>query len=91
MPEAPKRPQGGGRRRCDDRAVLAAIVSATSDCTWRQLPPLFGASWQTLHRLVGSASVGEAAPGANSQPSFLLCSSMGNAAKGASPLTELSP
>jgi transposase len=50
-PEAPQRPQGGGRRRCDDRAVLAAIVFvATSGCTWRQLPPVFGASWQTVHR-----------------------------------------
>jgi len=25
-PDAPTRPRGGGRRRCDDRAVLAAIV-----------------------------------------------------------------
>ncbi|WP_246430250.1 IS5 family transposase [Streptomyces rectiverticillatus] len=50
-PEAPQRSQGGGRRRCDDRAVLAAIVFvATSGCTWRQLPPVFGASWQTVHR-----------------------------------------
>lgn len=50
-PEPPVRAQGGGRRGCDDRAVLAAIVSvATSGCTWRQLPPVFGASWQTVHR-----------------------------------------
>lgn len=50
-PEAPVRAQGGGRRRCDDRAVLAAIILvATSGCTWRQLPPVFGASWQTVHR-----------------------------------------
>lgn len=50
-PEPPVRAQGGGRRRCDDRAVLAAIVYvATSGCTWRQLPPVFGASWQTVHR-----------------------------------------
>ncbi|WP_431897148.1 transposase [Micromonospora haikouensis] len=26
MPAPAKRPQGGGRRRADDRAVLAAIV-----------------------------------------------------------------
>lgn len=45
------KPQGGGRRRVDDRAVLAAIIFvATSGCTWRQLPPVFGASWQTVHR-----------------------------------------
>ncbi|MFB7260586.1 IS5 family transposase [Streptomyces nojiriensis] len=50
-PESPVRAQGGGRRRCDDRAVLAAIIFvATSGCTWRQLPPIFGASWQTVHR-----------------------------------------
>lgn len=48
---APLRPQGGGRRRCDDRAVLAAIVFvATTGCTWRQLPPVFGSSWQAVHR-----------------------------------------
>ncbi|MFJ5901434.1 IS5 family transposase [Streptomyces sp. NPDC093064] len=50
-PPIPTRPQGGGRRRADDRAVLAAIIFvATSGCTWRQLPPVFGASWQTVHR-----------------------------------------
>ncbi|MET8906085.1 IS5 family transposase [Streptomyces sp. NPDC004538] len=50
-PEPPARAQGGGRRRCDDRAVLAAVIFvATSGCTWRQLPPVFGASWQTVHR-----------------------------------------
>ncbi|NNJ03431.1 IS5 family transposase [Streptomyces sp. PKU-MA01144] len=51
MPEAPVRPQGGGRRKADDRGVLAAILFvATSGCTWRQLPPMFGVSWQTAHR-----------------------------------------
>lgn len=51
VPEPPVRAQGGGRRRCDDRAVLAAIIFvATSGCTWRQVPPVFGASWQTVHR-----------------------------------------
>ncbi len=50
-PPIPTRPQGGGRQRADDRAVLAAIIFvATSGCTWRQLPPVFGASWQTVHR-----------------------------------------
>lgn len=30
----------GGRRRCDDRAVLAAVIFvATSGCTWRQCRP----------------------------------------------------
>jgi transposase len=51
VPPTPARPQGGGRRRHDDRQVLAAIVFvATSGCTWRQLPPVFDASWQTVYR-----------------------------------------
>ncbi|MFB7445467.1 IS5 family transposase [Streptomyces mirabilis] len=45
------RPQGGGRRRAGDRETLAAIVFvATSGCTWRQLPPVFGPCWQTVYR-----------------------------------------
>ncbi|MFF9984632.1 IS5 family transposase [Streptomyces erythrochromogenes] len=45
------RPQGGGRRRAGDRETLAAIIFvATSGCTWRQLPPVFGPSWQTVYR-----------------------------------------
>ncbi len=51
VPAAPARPQGGGRRRAGDRVVLAAIVfAATSGCTWRQVPPVVGASWQTVCR-----------------------------------------
>ncbi|WP_107082035.1 transposase [Streptomyces caatingaensis] len=51
IPAAPRRPQGGGQPRADDRDVLAAIVFlAGSGCSWRQLPPVFGASWQTVHR-----------------------------------------
>ncbi|MGK5638960.1 transposase, partial [Streptomyces sp. URMC 126] len=51
IPPTPKRPQGGGQRRLDDREVLAAIVFvAGSGCSWRRLPPVFGASWQTVHR-----------------------------------------
>jgi transposase len=51
VPQAPTRPQGGGRRRYGDREVLAAIVFvASTGCTWRQLPPVFGASWQTVYR-----------------------------------------
>ncbi|GHB85362.1 hypothetical protein GCM10010347_65330 [Streptomyces cirratus] len=45
------RPQGGGRRRAGDREALAAIIFvATSGCTWRQLPSVFGPSWQTVYR-----------------------------------------
>ncbi len=52
VPEAPSRPQGGGRRRHGDREVLAAIVVvATSGCTWQQLPAAsFGPSGATAHR-----------------------------------------
>ncbi|MFF6984722.1 IS5 family transposase [Streptomyces sp. NPDC008343] len=45
------RPQGGGRRRSGDRECLAAIVFvATSGCTWRQLPSVFGPAWPTVYR-----------------------------------------
>ncbi|MEY7975774.1 IS5 family transposase [Streptomyces pilosus] len=52
VPEAPSRPQGGGRRRHGDREVLAAIVFVTtSGCTWQQLPAAsFGPSGATAHR-----------------------------------------
>ncbi|MFI9389716.1 transposase [Streptomyces bauhiniae] len=52
VPEAPSRPQGGGRRRHGDREVLAAIVFvATSGCTWQHLPKsLFGPTGATAHR-----------------------------------------
>ncbi|PRX02079.1 UNVERIFIED_ORG: putative transposase of IS4/5 family DUF4096 [Actinomadura viridilutea] len=51
VPPAPTRPQGGGRRRYGDREVLAAIIFvATTGCTWRQLPPVFGPSGPTTHR-----------------------------------------
>ncbi|MFE9169882.1 IS5 family transposase [Streptomyces kebangsaanensis] len=50
-PTEAKRPQGGGRRRAGDREVLAAVIFvATSGCTWRQLPPVFGPAWQTVYR-----------------------------------------
>lgn len=45
------RPQGGGRRRAGDRESLDAIIFvATSGSAWRQLPPVFGPSWQTVYR-----------------------------------------
>lgn len=52
VPEAPSRPQGGGRRRHGDREARAAIVFvATSGCTWQQLPTAsFGPSGATAHR-----------------------------------------
>ncbi|MFJ6491016.1 IS5 family transposase [Streptomyces californicus] len=51
VPVAPVRPQGGGRRRYGDREVLAAVpFVATSGCTWRQTPEVFGPSWSTVYR-----------------------------------------
>ncbi|WP_193518775.1 IS5 family transposase, partial [Nocardiopsis kunsanensis] len=51
VPQAPTRPQGGGRRRYGDREVLAAIIFvASTGCTWAQLPPVFGPSGPTAHR-----------------------------------------
>ncbi|BDM70225.1 transposase [Streptomyces nigrescens] len=45
------RPQGGGRRRAGDHECLAAIIFvATSGCSWRQLPPVFGPAWPTVYR-----------------------------------------
>ena len=31
-------------------AGTGIVFVATSGCTWRQLPPVFGASWQTIYR-----------------------------------------
>ncbi|MGW1607367.1 IS5 family transposase [Streptomyces eurythermus] len=51
LPTEVKRPQGGGWRRAGDREMLAAIIFvATSGCTWRQLPPVFGPAWPTVYR-----------------------------------------
>jgi transposase len=52
IPVAAPRPQGGGKRRADDRAVLAAIVYLVqAGCSWRKLPAsMFGVSRPTAHR-----------------------------------------
>jgi transposase len=52
IPQPRKRPQGGGKRRADDRAVLAAIVYLVqTGCSWPKLPAqLFGVSRSTVHR-----------------------------------------
>ena len=52
VPVAAKRPQGGGKRRADDRAVFAAIAyMVQAGCSWRKLPAaLFGVSRPTVHR-----------------------------------------
>ena len=52
IPVPGRRPQGGGKRRADDRAVLAAIVYLVqAGCSWRKLPAaMFGVSRATVHR-----------------------------------------
>ena len=52
IPVPAPRPQGGGTKRADDRAVLAAIVYfVQAGCSWRKLPAaLFGVSRATVHR-----------------------------------------
>ena len=45
------RPQGGGTRYVEDRAVYTAIVSVlTSGGAWRHLPAQVGVSKATAHR-----------------------------------------
>ncbi len=51
VPQAPTRPQGGGRRRhCDHQVPAAIIFVTTSGCTWARLLPVFGLSGPTAHR-----------------------------------------
>ena len=52
IPVPPPRPQGGGRKRADDRAVLAAIVYLVqAGCSWTKLPAvMFGVGRSTVHR-----------------------------------------
>ncbi len=51
IPPPTERPQGGGTRYVDDRAVFTAIVYVlTTGCAWRHLPAGFGVSKATAHR-----------------------------------------
>lgn len=51
LPASRVRPQGGGIVGVADEAVFAAIVYVlVSGCSWRALPPCFGASKSTVHR-----------------------------------------
>lgn len=52
IPIPAPRPQGGGKKRADDRAVLAAIVYLVqAGCSWAKLPAaMFGVSRSTVHR-----------------------------------------
>lgn len=51
LPAHPQRHQGGGRRRHDDRAVLAAVLYVLqTGCAWAALPTSFGVSSPTAHR-----------------------------------------
>ncbi|SNX96984.1 Putative transposase of IS4/5 family [Geodermatophilus sabuli] len=43
IPPQPERPQGGGTRHVEDRAVFTAIVDVlTTGCAWWHLPAEFG-------------------------------------------------
>jgi transposase len=51
LPEHPKRHQGGGRRRIDDRIALAAITYVLqTGCAWDALPESFPISRASAHR-----------------------------------------
>jgi transposase len=51
LPPQRERPQGGGTRYVEDRAVFTAIVYVlTTGCAWRHLPAEFGVSKATVHR-----------------------------------------
>jgi transposase len=53
LPPQTERPQGGGTRQVDDRAVFTAVVHVlTTGCAWRHLPAEFGVSKATAHRRV---------------------------------------
>lgn len=51
LPTYPARPQGGGKRHADLRAVFAALVHVvTTQATWRQIPADLGVAPITLWR-----------------------------------------
>ena len=51
IPPQTERPQGGGTRYVDNRAVFTAVVYVlTTGCAWRHLPAEFGVSKATAHR-----------------------------------------
>src|SRR5574341_1329905 len=51
IPPQRERPQGGGTRFVDDRAVFTAIVYVlTTGCVWRHLPAEVGVSPASAHR-----------------------------------------
>jgi transposase len=51
LPPQRERPQGGGTRYVDDRAVFTAVVYVlTTGCAWRHLSAEFGVSKATAHR-----------------------------------------
>jgi transposase len=51
LPEHPKRHQGGGRRRIDNRTALATIIYVLqTGCPWDALPASLPISSKTAHR-----------------------------------------
>ncbi len=67
IPPQTERPQGGGTRHVDDRAVFPAFVYVlTTGCAWRHLPAEFGVSKATapaVRDLDRGGVVAPAAPG----------------------------
>lgn len=51
LPPNPTRPQGGGRRRHEDRTILVAITYVlTTNTSWRNLPTWCGVTPATAYR-----------------------------------------
>ncbi|MFD8814609.1 transposase [Streptomyces sp. NPDC059627] len=54
VPAPVRRPQGGGSAPADSESVFAAIAFVVvTGSPWRELPRIFGVSWQTAHRRFG--------------------------------------
>jgi transposase len=64
IPPQRERPQGGGTRYVEDRAVITAIVYVLSTgCAWRHVPAGFGVSQATAHRhFVAWTEIGGGSP-----------------------------
>jgi len=58
IPPQAERPQGGGTRHVDERAVFTAIVYVlTTGCAWRHLPTELGVSQNASHNRAGGLGV----------------------------------
>ncbi|HZH18999.1 MAG TPA: transposase [Geodermatophilus sp.] len=69
IPPRRERPQGGGTRYVDDRAVVTGIVHVlTTGCAWRHLPAEFGVSNAAAHRRFVAWTAAGRGHGAARQP-----------------------